>query len=181
MANRADHSRLIDWVQGFRRWRAPLRKLLVSRGTVGAQDLDDLAQEVFLRLLRYENVELIEHPQAYLFRMAANLAGEWALLARHRLPHGEQWLDELRAESQPDQAVAREEAQREFRDSLDRLPIRQREVLRLHFGEGLTRAAIAERLRVSERIVKRDLVLAYAALRTPRNAELAEVLAEEGS
>jgi DNA-directed RNA polymerase specialized sigma24 family protein len=42
---------------------------------VSASDLDDVSQEVFPRLLRYDNAELIEHPQAYLFRMASNVAG----------------------------------------------------------------------------------------------------------
>ena len=111
--------------------------------------------------------------------MATNVAGEWALLARHRHPHGEHWLGDLRATGQPDQDVAREAAHRQFRAELAALPVRQREVLRLHFGDGLTRAEIATRLKISERIVKRDLVLAYAALRTRRNAEIAEVLGDD--
>jgi RNA polymerase sigma factor (sigma-70 family) len=176
MARSVDYVRLTEWFQRFKRWRAPLRKLLIARGSGGAHDLDDVAQEVFLRLLRYGNTELIEHPQSYLFRMAANVAGEWALLVRHRYPHDERWLADLPAEGQPEHEVACEAAHREFREALERLPPRQREVLRLHFGEELTRAAIAARLKVSERVVKRDLILAYAALRTPRNAELAQLL-----
>ena|SRR2546427_7067363 len=57
--------RLADW---FRQWRSPLRKFLLRRGSVPASDLDDIAQEVFLRLMRYDRTELIEHPQAYLFQ-----------------------------------------------------------------------------------------------------------------
>jgi hypothetical protein len=38
-------------------------------------------------LLRYDRAELVEHPKAYLFRMATNLATEWALRARSRHPH----------------------------------------------------------------------------------------------
>jgi DNA-binding CsgD family transcriptional regulator len=52
-------------------------------------------------------------------------------------------------------------------------------VLRLHFGDGLTRAAIATRLKISPRMVKRDLIQAYAALRTDRNAAIADVLSDE--
>src|SRR5437016_609444 len=153
MASRVTQERLTDWFRWFRRWRAPLRRLLVARGSVGAHDLDDVAQEVFLRLLRYDNVELIEHPQAYLFKMAANVAGEWALLARHRHPHDARWLADLRAPLQPEQEIEREAAHREVRAALERLPPRQREILRLHFGEDLTRAEIAEHLHVSERVV----------------------------
>lgn len=181
MAMSSDHERLTDWFRRFRSWRIPLRKLLAARGALGAQDLDDVAQEVFLRLLRYKNSELIEYPQAYLLRMAANVAGEWALLARHRHPHQEGWLADLSVatDRQPDQQADQAAARRDFRAALDQLPARQREVLRLHFGEGLTRPAIAARLKVSPRMVKRDLIQAYAALRTDRNAAIAEVLSDE--
>jgi len=80
---------LSDW---FRRWRSPLRKFLVGRTGVPAADVDDVAQEVFFRLMRYEKTELIEHPRAYLFKMATNVVTEWAIRARNRQPHGPQWL-----------------------------------------------------------------------------------------
>jgi DNA-directed RNA polymerase specialized sigma24 family protein len=38
-------------------------------------------------------------------------------------------------------------------------------MLRLHFAESLTREEIAKRLNVSPRVVKRELIRAYAALR----------------
>ena len=59
--------KVADW---FRQWRLPLLKFLIGKGTVRASDLDDVAQEVFLRLMRYGRTELIEHPQAYLYKMA---------------------------------------------------------------------------------------------------------------
>jgi RNA polymerase sigma-70 factor (ECF subfamily) len=139
-------------------------------------DLDDVAQEVFLRLLRYNNVELIEHPQAYLLRMAANVVGEWNMRSRNRRPHDARWLDDLQAESDPECEVAREAAHRQLRQALASLPPRQREVLRLHFGEGLTRVQIAERIETSERSVKRDLIKAYGRLRIALESDLAEHL-----
>jgi len=71
----AKQERLRDWFQLFQRWRLPLRKMWF----LTESDLDDVAQDVFLRLLRYDNVDLIEHPQAYLVRMAANVLGEWIM------------------------------------------------------------------------------------------------------
>jgi RNA polymerase sigma-70 factor (ECF subfamily) len=170
MRTHATHERLKDWFQSFRRWRSPLRKLW----SLSESDLDDVAQEVFLRLLRYDNVELIERPQAYLFRMAANVVGEWTMRSRHRHPHDARWLDDLHAESDPELEVARETAHRQLRQALASLPARQREVLRLHFGEGLARAQIAERLQISERSVKRDLISAYGKLRVVLDSDLAE-------
>jgi len=143
---------------------------------MSASDMDDVAQEVFLRLLRYENAELIEHPQAYLFKMASNVAGEWALRSRHRHPHDARWLVDLYATSDPEREVVRQAANEQVRQAIAGLPPRQREVVRLHFGEGLARAQIAERLKTSERVVKRDLINAYSSLRTVLNADIADDL-----
>jgi len=161
MRTHAKHERLTDWFQLFRRWRSPLRKLWF----LTESDLDDVAQEVFLRLLRYNNADLIEHPQAYLLRMAANVLGEWTLRSQHRHPHDARWLEDLQAESDPECEAARESAHGQLREALATLPQRQQEVLRMHFGEGLTRAQISERLETSERTVKRDLINAYGKLR----------------
>jgi Sigma-70 region 2 len=46
--------RIGDW---FREWRLPLKRYLVRRGAGTAADIDDIAQEVFLRLLRYNRAE----------------------------------------------------------------------------------------------------------------------------
>lgn len=162
MRTRAKNERLTDWFQLFRRWRSPLRKLWL----LTESDLDDVAQEVFLRLLRYDNADLIEHPQAYLLRMAANVLGEWTMRSRHRHPHDARWLEDLQAETDPECEAERESTRGHLRKALAFLPPRQQEVLRLHFGEGLARAEIAERLKTSERSVKRDLINAYGTLRT---------------
>src|ERR1700722_1836540 len=176
MRTRASNERLTDWFDRFRRWGAPLRKFLSTRWSLNASDFDDVAQEVFLRLLRYDNSELIEHPQAYLFRMASNVAGEWALRSRHRHPHDARWLVDLCAASDPEREVAQQTANEQLRRAIANLPPRQREVVRLHFAEGLPRAQVAERLKTSERVVKRDLINAYSSLRTVLDAEIADEL-----
>lgn len=169
MRTHATQERLLDWFQSFDRWRTPLRKLWC----LSQSDLDDVVQEVFLRLLRYDKVALIENPQAYLLRMAANVVGERTMRSRHRHPHDARWLDDLQAESDPEHEVAQEGTHRQLRQALIGVSARQREVLRLHFGEGLTRAQIAERLKISERSVKRDLINAYSRLRILLDADLA--------
>jgi RNA polymerase sigma-70 factor (ECF subfamily) len=170
MRTHSTHQRLTDWFQSFRRSRSLLRKLWC----LSESDLDDVAQEVFLRLLRYDNLELIEHPQAYLIRMATNVAGEWSMRSRRRHPHDARWLDDLEAESDPERELTRETAHQQLREALAGLPPRQREILRLHFGEGLARAQIAELLETTERTVKRDLINAYARLRIVLESGVAE-------
>src|SRR3954447_19342316 len=91
--------RLTDW---FHQWRTPLRRFLAGRAGVRAADVEDVAQEVFLRLMRYEKAELVDHPQAYLYKVAANVATEWSIRARNRLPHDQKWLPAPHYPEQPE-------------------------------------------------------------------------------
>jgi RNA polymerase sigma factor (sigma-70 family) len=166
--------RLSDW---FRQWRAPLRKFLTRKGGVRAADLDDVAQEVFLRLLRYERAELIEHPRAYLFKMATNVAAEWAIRARSAKPHEPKWLAGLSAAGdEPEESVGREGVQDRVERALSTLSPRQREVLKLQFTEELGYAEIAVRLGMTHRAVKRIVVNSYGKLRQELDAELLGVI-----
>jgi RNA polymerase sigma factor (sigma-70 family) len=168
--------RLTEW---FRLWRVPLRKFLRGHGAVSGADVNDVAQEVFLRLLRYDRAELIEYPQAYLFKMAANVANEWALRHRSRRPHESKWLTGLLAEDSPEAEAAQAEACAEVERALGLLTARQRAILKLQFGEGLGRAEIAARLGMTERAVKRDLMKSYEKLRTELNTDLLRMLGHE--
>ncbi len=154
--------RLTDW---FRQWRIPLRRFLSLRRSHGSADLDDIAQEVFLRMLRYDRAELVANPQAYLFKIAANVSAEWSTRASRRQPHSEDWLAALADESNPETELEREAMDHDLKRAIEALPSRAREILRLHYSEGLTYEVIAKRLATTHRIVKRDLIRAYADLR----------------
>jgi RNA polymerase sigma factor (sigma-70 family) len=164
------NGRITVW---FGRWRKPIRSWFSSRAAVPRAEVDDLAQEVFLRLLRYSDDVAVENPQGYLFRIAANVANEWRDRSRVRQPHDRSWLDELQVDpaDQPDNAVFQNRVSKHLQNAVNRLPKRQREVLLLHVNEGLTYKEIAERLDVTYRIVLRDLTRAYAALRMQLKAE----------
>ena len=128
-------------------------------------------------MLRYDREELITDPRSYLFKVAANVASEWSMRASQRLPHSSNWLDLLTDESDLIDEVERAQRDRELRSALDQLPPRAREVLRLHFGEGLGYEAIARRLEVTQRVVKREIVNAYGRLRVA----LADLRVRSGS
>jgi RNA polymerase sigma factor (sigma-70 family) len=163
--------RLADW---FLRWRQPLRKFLIGKGTVSASDLDDVAQEVFLRLMRYDRTELIEHPQAYLYKMASNVAAEWAIRGRYQRSREPDWLAGLAADDSAEQ-VEDQASQSELQDQIERalltLTPPQRQVLKLQFYSGLNRAEIAQRTGLTERSVKRALMKSYEKLRYQLNTE----------
>jgi len=164
--------RLSDW---YRQWRWPLRKFL-GRSSVPQADVEDVAQEVFLRLMRYERAQIVEHPQAYLFKIASNVAAEWAIRARQRQPHEPIWLATLTAIEQPEAEVVREAAQDQLERALEKLTPRQRQVLKLFFADGLAQAEIALQLGETRRSVRRQLAKSYEKLRAELDSNLLETL-----
>ena len=162
MSNPDAKTRLTDW---FHQWRVPLRKFLKGKGVLPASDLDDVAQEVFLRLMRYERTELVENPQAYLYRMASNVAAEWAIRSPQAKPHDSHWLNGLTAGDDPERSASRDLAQEKVRRAIETLTSRQKKILKLHHFEGLGYAEIATALSASQRSVKRALTKSYQRLR----------------
>jgi RNA polymerase sigma factor (sigma-70 family) len=164
-----NNRRLATW---FRQWRSPLRKFLRRKGAVPTADLDDAAQEVFFRLLRYDRSQIVKHPQAYLFKIASNVAAEWSIRARYTKPHHSRWLTDLLDDSHPEQEAVERRVKARIKEALLALPADQREMLRLHFFEGLGRAEIAERLGTTQRFVKRAFLKSYQQLREELDPEL---------
>jgi RNA polymerase sigma factor (sigma-70 family) len=165
--------RLTDW---FRQWRLPLRRYLMGRAGVPVADVDDVAQEVFLRLMRYEKGELVDHPQAYLYKVATNVATEWSIRARNRRPHDERWLAHLIDREQPEAQLERAQSQDAIERALNTLTPYQREVLKLSFVEEKTYAEIAAQLGESVRSVTRQFTKSYDKLRRELDPELLGVI-----
>lgn len=161
--------RVASW---FQQWQAPVRRFLRARRSISDGDIDDVAQEVFLRLLRYESSELVTNPQGYLFTVAANVATEWSARACRKWPHSSDWLDEIATDDPAEAATAHEWADRQLQAVLNRLPARAREIMRLHYQEDLTHRKIAERLKISTRVVKRDLVASYLRMRADLDPDI---------
>src|SRR5690606_36552042 len=149
-------------------WRRPVRHWLSRRASVPAAELDDLAQDVFVRLLRYSEKTTVENPLGYLLRIAGNVASEWRERARVSKPHDQEWLDDLLIESEqePEKSFCQARTDESVKKAVDNLPNRQRQVLLLRINEGLTYKQIAVRLDLSQRVVLRDLSRAYSHLRT---------------
>jgi len=155
------------FAQWFRDWRKPVRHWLSRRASVPAAELDDLSQEVFLRLLRYSEKTAVENPLGYLLRIAGNVASEWRERARVSKPHEQSWLDDLLIEpdEEPENSACQAGTHESVQAAVERLPKRQRDVLLLRVNEGLTYKQIADRLGLTPRVVLRDLARAYSQLR----------------
>lgn len=144
-----------------------LLRYLTSRLPNG-EDAKDLAQETYLRLLRRNRDELVRHPEAYLFRIAANLMYENWLKVR---PEGNARSDTVDPELLDSEELSTEAvvAQQQCVDALERVlrvmpPMRQRVVL-LHRRDGMTYTEISAKLGISVGMVKKHLAKGLARCR----------------
>jgi RNA polymerase sigma factor (sigma-70 family) len=147
-----------------RQWHRQLQRFLAKRLPSEA-DTQDLVQEVYLRLLRFDGTELVRHPQAYLCKIAAHVACEWQLEARHSKPHSSDMLDELIVEDSLDESVDLERRRERLRHALKRLPPNMRTALVLQYRDGLSHEEIARQMNASLRSVRRYVEEGYVRLR----------------
>jgi RNA polymerase sigma-19 factor, ECF subfamily len=158
--------------------RGFVRKLFQGQGTAlvryltsrvrSSSDAQDIAQEAYVRLLRVDRVDLIRDPQAYLFRVAANLAREHQL-KQARTPMDVRDAEDLLAidalDRQIEDVVDLQARVAEMNRVLAGLEPRHRAVLLLHRRDGMTYEEIARELGISFHTVKKYLSIALAACR----------------
>jgi RNA polymerase sigma factor (sigma-70 family) len=124
-------------------------------------DAADLAQEVYLRMLRVPDMDAIRSPEAYLFTVARNLAKEHARRGyeeRHALdvhdPHVEEQLDG--SPSAPGD-IDQEHRVERLREVLDQLSPKCRAAVILQYWHHQSYQEIARQLGISTHMVKKYL------------------------
>jgi RNA polymerase sigma factor (sigma-70 family) len=151
-----------------------LRRFLSTR-THNAADVPDLAQEVFLRLMRVQRHEIIRSPEAYLFTVASHVAHQHTL-QESNIPKAID-ISEVMADLQPtstDDPSANAEIQQRLRNlqrALDELPPKLSTVLILHRFAGLTIEEIGDQLGVARVTAKKYLAQALLHCRNAREPE----------
>lgn len=153
--------RIAEWA---RSWNAGLTRYL-RRRLPGRIDPQDLAQEVYVRLLRVEQLEQIKEPQAYLYRVASNVAAEWRMRAVHSKPHSDAEVDALVTESTPESLLDDAQFSAQLDSALNKMTPMVRAVIYLKLREDLSHEQIAEHLGITPRMVRRMLTTGYAQLR----------------
>jgi RNA polymerase sigma-70 factor (ECF subfamily) len=145
----------------------PLHRYLVRRLRSG-DEADDLAQEVYLRLLRLNRTDLIRQPAAYVYFLASQVIGEHRMRAAKRpLVYDSDLLESAMDDPQSlsrDEFPNREHADRELRRLLSKLNAAHRAVWIMRKRDGFSVAEIAEKLGMSPFKVKRYLVEANSKL-----------------
>lgn len=142
-----------------------LREILVARydefrgrlaRRLGSLELaSDSLQETWLRLTRIGNTGAIRNPEAYLFRIAVNVAADQRAVEQRRLAYSEVELllrvsdDEL----DPERIVASRFEQAALIQALDELPPRRRAIFIMARLEKRPHREIAEHFGISVRMV----------------------------
>ncbi|QFU02189.1 putative RNA polymerase sigma factor FecI [Halomonas sp. THAF5a] len=130
--------------------------------------VEDLCQEVFLRLGQHPEHDRLDEPRAYLFRMARNLVIDHHRRCRSRPtshPLDDPALCLACPRPCPEEATERRLCLMRMREALDALPERLRQALTWHRLEGMTQAEIGRRLGVSERMAGRYVAQAIERCR----------------
>ncbi|MBL8265101.1 RNA polymerase sigma factor [Steroidobacter sp.] len=147
----------------------------LTRRVRNQADARDLAQDTYVRLLRVEQVDLIRDPQAYLFRIASNLAyehqlkqrAEYSNLAKTPLVEEVEQISAVTVEDAADLAARMARVER----VLATLAPRHRAALILHRQEGMTYEEIAEQIGVSVHAVKKYISVGLTQCRAKLTEE----------
>jgi RNA polymerase sigma-70 factor (ECF subfamily) len=132
------------------------------------EDAADVAQEVYLKMMRLERVHLIRQPQAYLYFLAAQVMHEQRM-REQRIPvlfdsEAVESLTQSAEFASPDEFVAGDESERELKRLLGKLSPAHRNILILRKRDGMSYQEIAEALGMSVHTVKKYLFQANVRL-----------------
>jgi RNA polymerase sigma-70 factor, ECF subfamily len=158
------------------KYRRPLVSFMYRMARNSAM-AEDLAQEVFLRVYRSRaTYEASAKFTTWLYRIATNLAVNYARDTRHERPEVTVSLDEPDGETgttldvadgtiTAEEALVRRERMLAIRGKVEALPERQKLAVMMHKYQQMDYKQIAEVLKLSESATKSLLFRAYETLR----------------
>lgn len=155
-------------INALYRREAPRLLRFFGRRTGAGVDTADLVQETFLRFMRGMPARTVEKPTAYLHRIARNLLFDRTRYRGRRgafltpLP-----IDDVSLSVPPTQSHLIEASQMmdSYRQAVEALPPRTRQVFLLHRVDELSYKAIAEQLGISVRTVEWHITEALMRIR----------------
>lgn len=144
----------------FSEHRAPLQAFF-RRRIRAAHDAPDLAQEVYIRMLRVSDTDAIRNPELYLYTVANNLVKENAVSERRRASSYD--IDDVAVQEQLaelpqfDGEIDANQRLQRLREVLKQLSPKCRATVLLQYGHDLSYEEIGARLGISTHMVKKYL------------------------
>jgi RNA polymerase sigma-70 factor (ECF subfamily) len=151
-----------DWYEQNFRAHEPLLRAWLARRFPSLQDVDDIVQESYLRLVEAHSRTEIAMPKAYLFRVARNLVLD---RLRHEKVIAFEPLVEGDASDVEDegasvhQTVTRDQRLEIMTQAIQALPTQCRHIFTLRKVHGLSQQEIAQRLGISQNTVSAQLTI----------------------
>jgi RNA polymerase sigma factor (sigma-70 family) len=148
------------------RYYAPLVSFFRKR-TSNASEVQDLVQQVFLRLAQHKQLGEIQNPDGYIFQTAANALRDHYRSANVRERFAAEQASLVNAvdsDYSPERVLLGRESLELLAEALRRLPERTRDVFMLRCFEGLKHSEIARLQGISVRAVEKHMCRALAHL-----------------
>jgi RNA polymerase sigma factor (sigma-70 family) len=131
-----------------------------------ASDADDVAQETYIRMMKYEGSRDIRSPSAMLFRIAVNVANDHGRAAQTRCAGDHCDIEDVQLVSeQPsaEQAVLAGQNLDLLLDVIENLPPKCKQVFLLSRARGMSYSEIARHCGISVKMVEKQISRAVAA------------------
>jgi len=149
----------------------PLIRYL-ARKVPNNEDANDLAQEAFLRMHKFQQSKDLENARAFLYRTANNLVIDQQRRARvhdrymsaEMLPEHSDEDEDKFAPSAERTVSAKEELDRIY-EIVDHMPVKVRRAFLLHRGKDMSYAEIASEMNVSTSMVEKYIIQALKLIR----------------
>lgn len=135
------------------------RRLRVS------EDAYDIAQETYIRMMKYEGSREIKSPSAMLYKIAVNVVNDHGRASLSRLSSSHSAIDDVEIESELPSAerdVAGRQDLELLLDAIDELPPKCKQVFLLSRVNGMTYPEIARHCGISVKMVEKQISRALA-------------------
>jgi RNA polymerase sigma-70 factor (ECF subfamily) len=149
----------------IRRHHSALIKFLRRRLSVAA-DAEDVAQETYIRMMRYEGSSELNSPSAMLFHIAVNVANDHGRAARGRQHKRHTQIDDVELPSESpslEREVLATQTLDLLLETIEQLPPKCRQVFLLSRASAMTYPEIAAHCGISVKMVEKHISRAIAA------------------
>ncbi|SFE40736.1 RNA polymerase sigma-70 factor, ECF subfamily [Chitinophaga sp. CF118] len=128
---------------------------------------EEIIQDTFLKLWTgREHIALLESPDGYLFRIAANRTLDYLRKQAREQHFLDRYIDKTPEQAEdPEKSIYYNETRKAVEEAIQQLPS-QRQTIYLLRQEGLSYSEIAEKLGISPNTVRNQLVSAMQFIRT---------------
>lgn len=150
-------------------------KSFISGFMSNSSDIEDVAQEVFIRAYKHDSDKSITYPKAYLYRIAKNLALNEVVRCNNRITDYiddiESSYDEPRTRALEDDIAAQQKLGLVCQ-SIAALPPKCREAVLLKKVHGFSVKEIAEQMNIAESTVEKHLYKGMLAVNKQNKQQL---------